>query len=122
MLNRNQEFERIWSGLGWGIFFVLTGGLIFASNRGWLSDGEGWLYFVIGLGVISIVGFLARFLTNHSNFWNAFGGLVVGVCLVYIGAAFLYGFSDLWPLVFIPVGIVYVIKAIWGNRPESNMP
>ncbi len=122
MLNKHWKLERIWSGLGWGILFILIGSLIFAGNRGWLSGGEGWLYFIIGLGGIFIIGFLARFLANHSNRWSAFGGLVVGVCLVYIGAAFLYGFGDWWPLVFIPVGIVYVIKSIWRNKPESSIP
>jgi Kef-type K+ transport system membrane component KefB len=122
MLNKNSKLERIWSGLGWGIFFILIGSLIFASNRGGLSGGEGWLYFVVGLGGIFIIGFLARFLANHSNRWSAYGGLVAGVCLVYIGAAFLYGFGDWWPLVFIPVGVGYTVKAIWRSKTESNTP
>jgi hypothetical protein len=122
MLKGNSRFERIWSGLGWGIFFILIGSLIFAGNKGWLSGGEGWLYFAIGLGGIFIVGFLARFLTNPSNRWSAFGGLVVGVCLVYIGFAFLYGFGDWWPMVFIPVGIVCIIKGIWQSRNHTFAP
>jgi hypothetical protein len=122
MLNKNVVTERIWSGLGWGIFFILIGSLIFAGNRGWLSGSEGWLYFIIGLGGIFIIGFLARFLTAQSNRWSAFGGLLLGVCLVYVGMAFLYGFGDWWPLVFIPVGIIYVIRAIWRHNSEANTP
>ena len=120
MSKGNTGNERIWSGLGWGIFFILIGSLIFAGNRGWLSEGEGWLYFIIGLGGICIIGFLARYLTSRTNRWGAFGGLVTGVCLVYIGMAFLYGYGDWWPLVFIPVGIGLLVKAVWGRRSEST--
>jgi len=122
MSKRNAESERIWSGLGWGIFFILIGSLIFAGNRGWLSEGEGWLYFIIGLGGICIIGFLARLLASRSYRWAAYGGLVTGVCLVYIGTAFLYGYGDWWPMVFILVGISLLIKAIWGRRLESTTP
>ena len=122
MNNKNNGLERMLSGIGWGLVFILIGGLIFADNRGWLQGGEGWLYFFIGLGGIFIIGFLARFLTNPSNRWSAFGGLVVGVCLVYVGAAFLYGFGDWWPLVLIPIGIGILVKAFWPNKPESFIP
>ena len=122
MVNRNTGNERIWSGIGWGIFFILIGSLIFAGNRGWLSEGEGWLYFIIGLGGIGILGFLARYLTSPAHRWGAFGGLVTGICLVYIGTAFLYGHGDWWPLVFIPVGIALLVKAVWGRRSESTAP
>ncbi len=119
MSNKNWRLERIWSGLGWGIFFILIGGLILASNRGWLNGSEGWLYFIIGLGGIFIIGFLVRLLANRSNRWIAFGGLVVGVCLVYVGVAFLYGFADWWPLVFILVGITYLVRVIWHHKTGS---
>jgi len=119
MLNKNWRLERIWSGLGWGIFFILIGGLILASNTGWLKDSEGWLYFIISLGGIFIVGFLVRLLANRSNRWSAFGGLVVGVCLVYVGVSFLYGFADCWPLVFILVGIAYLVRVIWHHETGS---
>jgi hypothetical protein len=122
MSNRNTGNERIWSGLGWGVFFILIGSLIFAGNRGWLTEGEGWLYFIIGLGGIGIIGFLARCLTSRTNRWGAVGGLVTGICLVYIGTTFLYGYGDWWPLVFIPVGIALLVKAVRGRRPESALP
>ena len=120
MSNKNTGNERIWSGLGWGIFFILIGSLIFAGNRGWLSEGEGWLYFIIGLGGIGIIGFLARYLTSRNDRWSAFGGLITGVCLVFTGTAFLYGYGDWWPLVFIPVGIALLVKALWSRRSQST--
>jgi hypothetical protein len=119
MKNQNGGLERTISGTGWGLVLILIGVLVFADNKGWLQGGTGWLYFVIGLGGIFIIGFLARYWLNQSNRWNSFGGLVVGVCLVYIGAAFLYGFGYWWPLVLIPVGVGILVKALWRNKPES---
>jgi hypothetical protein len=116
MQNKNWGLERIWSGLGWGIFFILMGGLIFASNKGWVTGGEGWLYFAIGTGAILIVEFLAHFFSNQANRWSGLGSLVVGLSMVYIGIAFLNGFGDWWPLVFVPVGVGYIAKGILQHR------
>jgi hypothetical protein len=118
MQNQNVGLERTISGIGWGLVFILIGLLVFADSRGWLQGGNGWLYFVIGLGGIFILGFLARFWLNQSNRGSSFGGLVVGVCLVYVGFAFLYGFGDWWPLVFILIGVGYLVKAIWHRKPS----
>ncbi len=119
MKNQNGGLERTISGIGWGLVLILIGVLVFADNKEWLQGGEGWLYFAIGVGAIFIIGFLVRFLANGRNIGSAFGGLVAGVCLVYVGAAFLFGFGDWWPLVFVPIGIGYLVKGLWYHRPES---
>ena len=119
MLNRNWGLERIWSGLGWGIFFILIGFLIFASNKGWMTGGEGWLYLAIGAGVILILEFLVHLFADQANRWGGFGSLVVGLSLVYIGVAFLYGFGDWWPLVLVPVGAGYIVRGIQHSRKHT---
>ena len=119
MENRNGRLEQVWTGIGWGLLFILIGSLIFMDNKGWISSGQGWLYFMIGLGGIFILGFLGRYFGNQANRLNAVGGLVVGLALVYIGTAFLYGFGDWWPLALIPIGVGCLIRVIWHNKPES---
>jgi hypothetical protein len=119
MKNQISGLEKTITGIGWGLVFILIGALIFADNQGWIKNGAGWWYFVIGLGGIFIIGFLARFLTRNTNRWSSFGGLVVGACLIYVGLAFLYGFADWWPLVLIPVGVGILVKALWSNKSES---
>jgi len=119
MQNKNWGLERIWSGMGWGIFFILIGGLIFAGNKGWVSESHGWLYFAIGTGAILIIEFLVHFFSNQVNRWSGLGSLVVGLSMVYIGAAFLYGFGDWWPLVFVPVGVGYITKGILQHRNHT---
>ena len=119
MENKNWNLEKVWSGIGWGILFILVGLLIFADNKGWMPGGAGWLYFAIGLGGIFIIGFLVRSLGNSGHRWDGFGGLVFGIALVYIGMAFLYGFGDWWPLVLIPVGIGFLVRGIWHHNSQS---
>jgi hypothetical protein len=119
MINKTWGLERIWSGLGWGIFFILIGFLIFAANKGWITGGEGWLYMAIGAGSILIIEFLVHLFTDRSNRWSGFGSLVVGLSMVYIGAAFRFGFGDWWPLVFLPIGIGYITRAIWYSRRHT---
>jgi hypothetical protein len=117
MENRNLKLERISDGIGWGLLFILIGGLFFAQNKGWLG-GQGWSYFAIGLGVILVIGFLVRYFSGN-NRWDAFGRLVIGLALAYIGIASIYGFGEWWPLVLIVIGIACLAKALWGNKHES---
>ena len=112
MENNNRKLDRIVSGTGWGLVFILIGILVFADNQGWLSGGVGWLYFAIGLGAIFIIGFLVRCFKDIRNFGSSLGGLVAGLALVYIGAAFLFGFGNWWPVIFILIGLGYVVKAL----------
>jgi hypothetical protein len=114
----NGRLDKLVNGIGWGLFFILIGVMVFADNQGWLHGGEGWLYFAIGLGAIFILGFLVRCLGNPRNIWSYFGGLVAGLSLVYVGSAFLYGFGAWWPVVFILIGIGYLVKAIWRSKPS----
>ncbi len=118
----NGKLDRIWSGIGWGLVLILIGTLVFADNQGWLLGGNGWLYFAIGLGTIFIVGFLVRWLRNPGNFGSSLGGLVAGLSLVYVGAAFLLGFGDWWPLALIVIGIGYLVQGIRSGKPASDLP
>jgi hypothetical protein len=122
MLNNDWRLERIWSGLGWGAFFILVGGLIFAANKSWITGGDGWLYLAIGTGIIMIIEFLVHYFANRDNRWKASGSLIVGLSLVYVGAAFRFGFGDWWPLVFVLVGFGYITKGVWQHSNRLNAP
>jgi hypothetical protein len=116
---RDRRLNRLLDGLGWGLLLILIGILFLADNFGW-THGEEWFYFAIGVGCILIVGFLVRYFGGHSNHWAAWGRLVSGLALVYIGMAFLYGFGDWWPLALIPVGIGFLVKAFWSSKNELS--
>jgi len=118
MQKNYRRLEGIISAAGWGAFLILVGVLFFADNKGWLN-GNGWLYFAIGLGSIFVVGFLVRYLLGHNNLWQIFDGLVVGLSLIFIGVAFLNGFGDWWPVALVLVGAGYLVKTVLGNKPKS---
>ncbi len=114
--NENRGIARRWSALGWGLCLVLVGGLVLADTRSWLHGGEGWFYLAIGIGAIFVVGFLVQFFGNTSDRWGAFGSLIAGLSLIYVGAAFLYGFGDWWPLALVFAGFSYLAREIWGRH------
>jgi hypothetical protein len=118
MQNKNGKLENMVDRVGWGLFLILIGGLFFAGNEGWITE-NGWLYFIIGLGCIFGIGGLVRYMVGNENRWKSLGGLTIGLALIFVGVAFLYGFGDWWPLCLVPIGIGYLVKAFWGNKTES---
>jgi hypothetical protein len=120
MQDRNRELGNQWSAIGWGLVLVLVGGLVLADSRGLLHDGQPWLYCAIGVGVIFIIGFLARFFGNAADRWADFGGLIAGVSLIYVGTAFLTGLGDWWPLALVFAGICYIAKEIWSRNSHAT--
>jgi len=118
MQSKDWKFERLSSGIGWGLFFILVGGLFLAGNAGWLQ-ADWWTYFAIGLGGILVIGFLMRFFRGLGGRWSAIGRLVIGLALIYIGLASYYGFGEWWPLALIVIGIGILVKALLGNGRQS---
>lgn len=117
--SENWKLEQLWSGIGWGLFLILVGGLFLADNRGWLHE-TGWSYFAIGLGAILVVGFLFRYFGTLVNRWSGIGSLATGLALIFVGIASLYGFGDWWPLVLLAIGIGSLIKGFSLNKSESR--
>jgi hypothetical protein len=120
MENKHVGLEKAWNGIGWGLLIILAGVLMLSGNKGWVEEGAGWLYFIIGMGAIFIISFFVQFYGSRGNTANAFSNLAVGIGLAYIGTAFLYGFGDWWPLVFIPFGFAIIAKSIWRSNSRAN--
>ena len=112
MMDSNRKLEQTWSAIGWGLFLILVGGLFLAGNQGWLDQGSGWSYFIIGLGAILILGFVVRYFGILPDRRSGVGGLIAGLALVLIGVAFLYGFGNWWPLVILVIGIGILANGI----------
>ncbi len=119
MKDSNRKLEQTWSAMGWGLFLTLVGGLFLAGNQGWLNQGSGWSYFIIGLGAILLLGFFVRYFGILTNRWSGVGGLIAGLALVFIGIAFLYGYGNWWPLALIVIGIGILVKSFWGAGRQS---
>ena len=119
MQSKDWKFERLSSGIGWGLFFILVGGLFLAGNAGWLK-ADWWTYFAIGLGGILVIGFLMRFFRGLGGRWSAIGRLVIGLALIYIGFASCYGFGEWWPLALIAIGVGILVKASLAAGHQSH--
>ena len=116
---KDRKFERLSSGIGWGLFFILAGGLFLAANAGWLK-ADWWAYFAIGVGCILVIGFLMRFFHGQGDRWGSIGRLVIGLALIYVGLASYYGFGEWWPLALIAIGIGILVKALLGAGHLSD--
>jgi hypothetical protein len=121
MQKKNGGLEKLVDKVGWGLFLILIGVLFLAQNQGWLK-ADGWSYFAIGLGGIFTLGGLVPFLVGQGNRWSAAGRLTGGLAIIYVGIVFLYGFGSWWSLALIPVGIGFLVKAIWSRKPETYTP
>lgn len=122
MESSNRKLEQVWSGVGWGLFLILVGGLFLADKQKWLHQGSGWSYFAIGLGAILVIGFLVRYFGTSVYRWSGVGGLSAGLALIFVGIAYLYGFGDWWPLALIVIGIGYLVQGIRSGKPASYLP
>jgi uncharacterized membrane protein YjjP (DUF1212 family) len=98
-----------------GLILILLGALFFMAARGFLSWNTWWQYFLVGLGLIFLIDSLVHYL-SPSYRYAAFGRLIPGVILLFVGIAFIYGWSQWWPLVLVAAGIILIISVFFRNR------
>jgi hypothetical protein len=95
-----------------GLILILLGVLFFLASRGTISWNIWWQYLLIGLGIIFLLDSLAHYL-NPALRSSAFGRLIPGIILFFIGIAFIYGWSQWWPLALIAAGIIIIISVVF---------
>jgi uncharacterized membrane protein YjjP (DUF1212 family) len=111
--NRHDPYPRITGGL----ILILLGVLFLLATLDYLSWGDWWAYFLFGLGCILILEALVRS-TSPAFREHMIGRLIGGIVLVVIGASFIFGMTNWWPLIIIAVGVVLVISTLW--RPKKS--
>ena len=114
-LETNRKIDRIVFGLGWGLLVILIGILALVENFGHLQ-GHWGRYFVLGLGLIFLIGFIVRYFGGHTSRWGAYILLIIGLFFIYVGLAFVYGVGDWWPLGLIPIGIIILLRGLWRKE------
>lgn len=102
-------------GLFWGLFLILIGVLFFINQQQGTSWDILWKYLVIGLGAIFIIDglTLSFYAENHSG---SLGKFIPGIVLVFVGVAFLFNFSQWWPVILIAVGVILLIGILISRR------
>jgi hypothetical protein len=117
---RRREMREHWHrspfhGLFVGLSLLLLGVLFLLNQTGALTGDTWWQSLLIGLGVIWIINGLVRY--NHPEFhWGAYNKIVFGIVLILVGALFIAGFSEWWPVVLIVAGVAFLLRFFWRRQ------
>ena len=112
---RERRYHDPWRGLFWGLVLVLVGVLLFINLQAGIGWDTLWKYLLIGLGAIFIIDGLAHY-WNPGSRPGSFGRFVPGIILLFVGIAFLYDFSQWWPVVLIAVGVAILLSLLFRRR------
>jgi hypothetical protein len=102
-------------GLFWGLLLIMLGLIFLAWQQNWLSDDNWWQYLLVGLGTVFIIDGLA-------HYWNpvyrnyGFGRFIPGIILICVGLAFIFNFSQWWPIILIAVGVILLLSFFFRRR------
>jgi len=99
------------SGVTGGLILILLGVLFLLTTLDYISWGDWWAYFVLGLGCILILEALIR-VARTGDRQPVTGKLIGGSVLIIIGAAYVFGMVTWWPLILIAVGLVIIVTSL----------
>ncbi len=106
------------SGMTGGLILILLGVLFLLTTMDYISWGDWWKLFLMGLGVILILEAIIRSV-SPSYRKDIRGKLIGGFVLIFIGGSFVIGWSNWWPLILIAVGVGILLSSLWkAKRPE----
>ena len=103
------------SGLTGGLILILLGVLFLLATLDYISWGDWWAYFLIGLGAILIFEVILRAAASAYR-QHVTGKLIGGAVLIIIGMAHIFGMVTWWPLILIAVGLIVVISSLRGVK------
>jgi len=109
-LTKDHKHEPF-SGITGGLTLILLGAIFLLANMGYISWGEWWAYFLVGLGVILIVDAFIRGTTRKYRKQRK-GKLLGGAILIVIGGSQIFHLGTWWPLILIVVGIYLIFSSL----------
>ena len=99
-------------GLFWGLMLIMLGLVFFAHQQAWISDDNWWQYLLVGLGTVFIIDGLVRYWSADYR-RESLGRFIPGIILIGVGIAFIFNFSQWWPVVLIAVGVVILLSFLF---------
>ena len=108
---RRDPFSAIFLGL----IILMVAALWFLRGEGILVSGEWWQWVMIGVGSILIIDRLIRY-PSPVHRRPMLGRIIIGIILIGIGIAFIYGVETWWPLILVVVAIAFIVYGIYRIR------
>jgi hypothetical protein len=109
-----REARHRWPfhGFFWGLTLILFGVLFLLDQTGAIYGDTWWQLLLIGLGSISIIDGIVRYFSPGYH-WGIFGKIVGGIVMVMVGALFLAGVSEWWPVILIGAGAAFIFRFVF---------
>jgi FtsH-binding integral membrane protein len=99
------------SGITGGLIVILLGVVLLLTTLDYVSWGDWWAYFLLGLGIILILDGLIR-VSSRAYHQQTTGKFIGGAVLIIIGGANIFGMFSWWPAILIVVGAIIVISSL----------
>jgi hypothetical protein len=112
---RERRYHDPLRGLFWGLVLVLVGVLLFINLQSGVEWDILWKYLLIGLGAIFLIDGLAHY-WKPAYRPGSFGRFIPGIILLFVGIAFLFDFTQWWPIVLIAVGVAILLSLLFRRR------
>jgi hypothetical protein len=113
-----KSYNDALSALVWAALFIWAGLVLLADNMGMLQDlyivGQqmsAWSIIFTGAGIILLIEVLIRLLIPAYR-RHVTGTLIFAGILLAIGLGGSFGWSIIWPLIFILIGVTMLIGAL----------
>ena len=102
----------------WAAVLIWVGLVLLADNQGLMAQYEWWNAWAVGFvgaGVIVLLQVLVR-LSIPEYRWGVTGGLIFGFILLGIGLGMIVGWSMVWPLLLVAIGIAIIVRVFTRRK------
>lgn len=94
-----------------GLILLVVAVVLLLGTQGYVEWEDIWAYFLVGLGLIFWVEAVVR-LASPAYRRPIFGRLILGLILVTVGAANIYGLAEWWPVALIVIALALVLYGV----------
>ena len=112
---RKQNEPRPNRSVFWGLLLILVAVLIILTQWHWLSSGDWWKAFLIGLGFIYIIESVIDFADVKTRS-HGLRRLIPGFIFLFVGFGFLINFNNAWPVALIAAGVAILFTSWFLQR------
>ena len=118
--DRGESWDEKWrrdpiDAAGWALIFIWAGVVLIADNLGYLVSLErlsAWGLIFAGAGVIVLLQVLIRLLVPAYR-RPVLGSIIFAVILLGIGLGDLVGWSMIWAVALILIGVAYLLRGFF---------